>query len=79
MICVWSRCFSWIYSVNDDDMNFVLGPGFFSFVAGGSVSSMHGFFVVRCTLYYIGLPHRMLVLKSCHNRVYFACLNNNAL
>ena len=64
-----------VSSVNDDDVTFVLGPSFFSFAAGGSVSSMVS--VVRCTLYYIGLPRCMLVLKSCHNRVYFARLNNN--
>ena len=29
-----------IYSVNDDNVTFVLGPSFFSFAAGGSVSSM---------------------------------------
>ena len=41
MICELSHCFSRIYSVNEDDVNFVLGPGLFSFVAaGGSVSSM---------------------------------------
>ena len=41
MICELSRCFSRIYSVNDDDVTFILGPGFrFSFAAGGSVSSM---------------------------------------
>ena len=39
MICELSHCFSRIYSVNEDDMNFVLGPGLF-FLAGGSVSSM---------------------------------------
>ena len=30
MICELSRCFSRIYSVNDDDVTFVVGPGFFS-------------------------------------------------
>ena len=40
MTCELSRCFSRIYSVNDDDVTFVLGPGFFSFAAGGLVSSM---------------------------------------
>ena len=40
MIFELSHCFSLIYSVNDDDVNFVLGPGLFSFAAGGSVSSM---------------------------------------
>ena len=40
MICELSHCFSRIYSVNEDDVNFVLGPGLFSFAAGGSVSSM---------------------------------------
>ena len=39
MICELSH-FSWIYSVNDDYVTFVLGPSFFSFAAGGSVSSM---------------------------------------
>ena len=39
MICELSR-FSWIYSVNDNDVTFVLGPSSFSFAAGGSVSSM---------------------------------------
>ena len=39
MICELSR-FSRIYSVNDDDMTFVVGPSFFSFAAGGSISSM---------------------------------------
>ena len=39
MICELSRCFSGIYSVNNDDMTFV-GPSFFSFAAGGLVSSM---------------------------------------
>ena len=29
-----------IYSANDDDVTFVLGPSFFSFAAGSSVSSM---------------------------------------
>ena len=29
-----------VSSVNDDDVTFVLGPSFFSFEAGGSVSSM---------------------------------------
>ena len=29
-----------IYSVNDDDVTFVLGPSFFSFAAGGSVTLM---------------------------------------
>ena len=29
-----------VSSVNDDDVTFVLGPSFFSFVTGGSVSSM---------------------------------------
>ena len=29
-----------IYSVNDNDVTFVLRPSFFSFAAGGSVSSM---------------------------------------
>ena len=29
-----------VSSVNDDDVTFVLGPSFFSFAAGGSVSSM---------------------------------------
>ena len=40
MIYEWLHCFSQIYSVNDDNVTFVLGPGFFSFEAGGSVSSM---------------------------------------
>ena len=40
MICELSCCFSWIYSVNDDDVTFVVGPSFFSFAAGGLVSSM---------------------------------------
>ena len=40
MICELSHCFSRIYSVNEDDVNFVLWPGLFSFAAGGSVSSM---------------------------------------
>ena len=40
MICELSCCFSRIYLVNDNDMAFVVGPSFFSFVAGGSVSSM---------------------------------------
>ena len=40
MICELSHCFSQIYSVNEDDVNLVLGPGLFSFAAGGSVSSM---------------------------------------
>ena len=40
MICELSHCFSRIYSVNEDDVNFVLGPGLFPFAAGGSVSSM---------------------------------------
>ena len=40
MICELPHCFSGIYSVNDDDVTFVVGPGFFSFAAGGSVSSM---------------------------------------
>ena len=33
-------CFSRIYSLNDDDVTFVLGPSFLSFATGGSVSSM---------------------------------------
>ena len=40
MICQLSCCFSRIYSVNDDNVTFVLGPNFFSFATGGSVSSM---------------------------------------
>ena len=42
MICEFtlSRCFSRIYSVDDDDVTFVVGPSFFTFAAGGSVSSM---------------------------------------
>ena len=40
MICELIHCFSWIYSVNDDDVSFVVGPSFFSFAAGGSVSSV---------------------------------------
>ena len=40
MICELSHCFCRIYSVNDDDVTFVAGPSFFSFAAGGSVSSM---------------------------------------
>ena len=39
MICELSR-FSRIYSVNDNDMTFVLGPSFLSFAAAGSMSSM---------------------------------------
>ena len=39
MMCELSHCFSRIYSVNDYDMTFVVGPSFFSFAAGGSVSS----------------------------------------
>ena len=30
----------YVSSVNDDDVTFVLGPSFFSFAAGGLVSSM---------------------------------------
>ena len=40
MICELSRCFSQIYSVNDNDLNFVAGPSFFSLAAEVSVSSM---------------------------------------
>ena len=40
MICELLHCFSRIYSVNDYDLTFVVGPSFFSFAAGGSVSSM---------------------------------------
>ena len=41
MICELSHCFCRIYSVNDDDdVTFVVGSSFFSFAAGGSVSSM---------------------------------------
>ena len=40
MICELSHSFSWIYSVNDDDVTFVVGPSFFSFAAGGSMFSM---------------------------------------
>ena len=40
MICELSRCLCRIYSVNNDDATFVAGPSFFSFAAGGSVSSM---------------------------------------
>ena len=40
MICELSCCFSQIYLVNDDNMTFVVGPSFFSFAAGSSVSSM---------------------------------------
>ena len=40
MIFELSHCFSQIYSVNDDDVTFVVGPSFFSFAAGGSVPSM---------------------------------------
>ena len=31
MICELSCCFSRIYSVNDDNVTFVVGPSFFSF------------------------------------------------
>ena len=40
MICELSHCFSRIYSVNDDEVNFILGAGLFSFAAGGLMSSM---------------------------------------
>ena len=36
MICVSCH----VSSVNDNDVTFVLGPSFFSFAAGGLVSSM---------------------------------------
>ena len=32
--------FSHIYTVNDDDVTFIVGPSFFSFAARGLVSSM---------------------------------------
>ena len=65
-----------VSSVNDDDVTFVLGPSFFSFAAGGSMSSMVSL-SFDAPSYYIGLPCHALVLKSRHNRIYFACLNNN--
>ena len=55
-----------VSSVNDDDVTFAVGPSFFSFAAGGSMSSM-----VTSSFdapsYYIGLPSHALVLKSRHN------------
>ena len=39
MICELSRCFSQIYSVNDNDVTIVLGPSFFSFAAVSSMVS----------------------------------------
>ena len=65
-----------VSSVNDDDVTFVLGPSFFSFAAGGSVSSIVSL-PFDAPSYYISLPRRVLVLKSRHNRIYFARLNNN--
>ena len=59
-------------SVNDDDMTFVVGPSFFSFAAGSSVSSMVSPSFDASS--YIGLPRCTLVLKSRHNRGLFCTL-----
>ena len=62
-----------VSSVNDD-VTFVLKPSFFSFAG---VRCLQWFLCRSMHPLYIDLPRRALALKSCHNRVYFARLNNN--
>ena len=65
-----------IHSVNDDNMTFVLGPSFFSFAAGGSVTSMVSLSFDTPSI--ISACHVLVfIIKSCHNRIYFVHLNNN--
>ena len=55
MICELSHCFSQIYSVNDNDVTFVVGPSFFSFAAGGSVFSMVSSCLMHPLLYRLAM------------------------
>ena len=74
MICELSRCFSRIYSVNVNDVTFVLGPGFFSFAAGGLVSSMVSSSFDVPSIISACHVASVLVLKSRHNRGLFCAL-----